>query len=310
LAHALLSSYVLEDQLRLRSFRAAQPHLNKEQLGNALVLCPPLPEQQAIAAYLDAKTAQINRKIDLLTQKAAKYRQLKQSLINEAVTRGLDKSVPMKDSEAEWLDRIPAHWRICHLKRCVKSKITDGPHESPEYLEEGVPFISAEAVQDYGINFDSRRGFISPEQDLIYSQKCKPKRDDIFIVKSGSTTGKIGYVATDVDFQIWSPLALVRTNSEHFSRFVFHFLTSLYFQTQVRVSWSMGTQPNIGMGVLENLQIVAPPLIEQRAIAEFLDAQLSQIDCIISLVNRQITKLKELRKALINDVVTGKLRVT
>ena len=74
--------------------------------------------QQAIAAYLDAKTAQIDRKIDLLTQKAAKYRQLKQSLINAAVTRGLDKSVPMKDSGVEWIGEVPAHWRIVEVKDC------------------------------------------------------------------------------------------------------------------------------------------------------------------------------------------------
>ena len=80
---------------------------------------PSLPEQQAIAAYLDAKTAQIDRKIDLLTQKAGKYRQLRQSLINEAVTRGLDKSVPMKDSGIAWIGEVPAHWTVGRLKDFV-----------------------------------------------------------------------------------------------------------------------------------------------------------------------------------------------
>jgi type I restriction enzyme S subunit len=310
LSYSLLSSYLLESQLQLQSFRAAQPHLNKEQLGHALVLCPPLPEQQAIADYLDVKTAKIDRKIDLLTHKAAKYRQLKQALINAAITRGLDKSVPMKDSRVEWIDKIPEHWQICHLKRTVKPKITDGPHESPIYYDQGVPFVSAEAIQNGEINFDSIRGYISPEQDLIYSRKCKPMRNDIFIVKSGSTTGKIGYVSTDVNFQIWSPLALVRPNSEHSQRYVFHFLSSECFQAQIRGSWSLGTQPNIGMGVLENLQIFAPQLDEQTAIAEFIDERGDQIDRIIAVVNTQITKLKDLRKSLINDIVTGKLRVT
>jgi type I restriction enzyme S subunit len=284
--------------------------LTSATLNNLFVVLPPAAEQQAIADYLDAKTAQIDRKIDLLTQKAAKYRQLKRSIINAAVTRGLDESVPMKDSGVEWIDKVPVHWQICHLKRAVKPKITDGPHESPVYYDQGVPFVSAEAIQNGEVNFDSIRGYISPEQDLIYSRKCKPKRNDVFIVKSGSTTGKIGYVSTDVNFQIWSPLALVRPNGEHSPRYVFHFLSSECFQAQIRGSWSLGTQPNIGMGVLENLQIVAPPLDEQIAIAEFIDERGDQIDRIIGGVSAQIDKLNDLRKSLINDVVTGKLRVT
>ncbi len=89
---------------------AGQKRLPGDYVETHVLPLPPLSEQQAIAAYLDAKTAQIDRKIDLLTQKAAKYRQLKQSLINEAVTRGLDKSVPMKDSGVEWIGEVPAHW--------------------------------------------------------------------------------------------------------------------------------------------------------------------------------------------------------
>ena len=95
---------------------ATQPNMNQDFVRNLLIALPPLPEQQAIADYLDAKTALIDRKFDLLTQKAAKYRQLKQSLINAAVTRGLDKSVPMKDSGVEWIGEVPAHWQEKRLK--------------------------------------------------------------------------------------------------------------------------------------------------------------------------------------------------
>ena len=92
-------------------------NISAEKYGfHLFVPVPPLPEQQAIADYLDAKTAQIDRKIDLLTQKAAKYRQLKQALINAAVTRGLDQSAPMKDSGVEWIHSIPAHWRVGRVK--------------------------------------------------------------------------------------------------------------------------------------------------------------------------------------------------
>jgi type I restriction enzyme, S subunit len=291
------------------SVSAAQPGLAVDRIKKLLLPVPPLSEQLSIAHYLDTKTAQIDRKIDLLTQKATQYSNLKQSLINETVTRGLDKSVPMKDSSIEWIDEVPEHWGIYHLKNIVSTKITDGPHETPVFTDIGVPFISAEAIQNGGVNFDAKRGFISSEIDKIYSLKCKPRKNDIFIVKSGSTTGKIGYVSTDVNFNIWSPLALVRANKINDSHYVFYFLSSSFFQKQVQMYWSFGTQPNIGMKVLENLQVVSPPLSEQKAIANYLDTKTTQIDRIIQTINTQIEKLKELRKTLINDVVTGKIRV-
>ena len=112
------------------------------------------------------------------------------ALISRAVTKGLDPNVPMKDSGVEWLGAIPAHWTGLPLKRWVAAKITDGPHETPELLPNGVDFISAEAVSEGKIDFEKRRGFISPELHTQYSRKCKPVRDDILICKSGATTGK------------------------------------------------------------------------------------------------------------------------
>ena len=143
----------------------------------------------------------------------------------------------------------------------VKIKITDGPHETPIAVEDGIPFVSAEAVQNHTINFDSKWGYITKEDHLKYSKKCKPQNGDIFIVKSGATTGKVAYVDTNIEFNIWSPLALVRANEKTvYSKYLFNFIVSPLFQEQVQFSWSFGTQQNIGMGVIQNLQIITPPL--------------------------------------------------
>lgn len=188
----------------------------------------------------------------------------------------------------------------------VLQKITDGPHETPELVddEDSIPFISAEAITENGINYEARGGNISVEQDRIYSLKCKPKRDDIFIVKSGSTTGRIGYVDIDLNFNIWSPLALVRSNSKTSSRFLFHFLSSDCIQRQIQNSWSFGTQPNIGMGVIERLRLALPEFDEQLAIAKYLDDQTHKIDRLIANKKAQAEKLKELRQIEINNAVT------
>jgi len=114
-----------------------------------------------------------------------------------------------KPSGIKWIGKIPEHWIRIFLKRIVKVKITDGPHETPEFIEEGVPFISAEAIKNNKIDFNFIRGYISKAQDIEYSKKCKPQLEDVLIVKSGSTTGKIAFVDIAMDFNIWSPLALV-----------------------------------------------------------------------------------------------------
>ncbi|GAA4407138.1 hypothetical protein GCM10023187_27340 [Nibrella viscosa] len=209
-----------------------------------------------------------------------------------------------KPTGIDWLGEIPAGWRAVALKYVVETKITDGPHETPEFVEEGVPFVSAEAVKEGRINFNYRRGNIKPDVDALYAKKCKPKRGDIFIVKSGSTTGKIALVDFDDDFNIWSPLALVRVKPEHSSAFIFYALSSEYFQKNIQLSWSFGTQPNIGMNVLENLRVVLPGEGEQTAIAAYLDDKTAKIDTLIDRKRRLIDLLREEKATLINEAVT------
>ena len=211
-----------------------------------------------------------------------------------------------KPTGNELIGDIPEHWSIKRLKNLVSPKITDGPHETPELVDDddSVPFISAEAITEIGIDYNARGGNISLELDIIYSQKCKPKRNDIFIVKSGSTTGRIGYVETDMNFNIWSPLALVRSDKQTSSRFLYYHLSSDSSQRQIQNTWSFGTQPNIGMGVIERLQIAIPPLPEQLIISSYLDEQTQKIDKLIANKKAQKEKLNELRQIEINNAVT------
>ncbi|PKO88991.1 MAG: restriction endonuclease subunit S [Betaproteobacteria bacterium HGW-Betaproteobacteria-12] len=210
-----------------------------------------------------------------------------------------------KSSGSNWLDSVPSHWNVKPLKLIVKMPITDGPHETPEFIPDGVPFASVEAVWDGKVHLSSVRGYISENDHRRYGKKYHPKKDDILIVKSGSTTGKIAIVDFDDDFNVWSPLAAVRCDvSQACPEFVFYALSSNYFQRLIQVSWSFGTQPNIGMGVLGNLPAVLPPIFEQQTIARFLDAKTAQIDALVAQKRQLIAKLKEKRSALIARTVT------
>lgn len=156
-----------------------------------------------------------------------------------------------KPSGVEWLDDIPIEWRRIPLKRIAAVPITDGPHETPEFVDVGVPFASAESVFDGRVNLASRRGCITREAHALFSRKYCPQRDDVLVVKSGSTTGKVAIVDFDAEFNVWSPLAALRCSpTGAVPKFVFYALGSEFFQRLVRVSWSFGTQPNIGMSVL------------------------------------------------------------
>ena len=135
----------------------------------------------------------------------------------------------------------------------------------------------------------------------------KLQKGDIFIVKSGSTTGKTVMVDVDDEFSVWSPLALVRVGEKIDARYLFNFLTSVYFQREVQDNWSFGTQPNIGMGVLKNLYVLVPPREEQVGIVRYVDALSAKTDKAIAAVTRQIGLLKEYRTRLISHAVTGRI---
>jgi type I restriction enzyme S subunit len=209
-----------------------------------------------------------------------------------------------KDSGVEWLGEVPAHWSVRALKHVVSTPITDGPHETPDFPDEGVPFASAESVSSGRLDFAKVRGFISPTDHERFSQKYKPRRNDIFMVKSGATTGVTAIVDTDIDFNIWSPLAAIRCNDETCPRFVLNYLRSRSFLDAVTLGWNFGTQQNIGMGVIENLYLAVPPLAEQEAIAAFLGQETGKIDALVEEQRRLIELLKEKRQAVISHAVT------
>ena len=209
-----------------------------------------------------------------------------------------------KESGVEWLGEVPEHWDVRAIKHIVSIPITDGPHETPNFPDEGIPFVSAEAVSTGVIDFSKIRGFISESDHFRYSQKYLPQVGDIYMVKSGATTGITAIVEVDREFNIWSPLAAIRCGKRAIPRFILNFMRSKNFQEAVTLNWSFGTQQNIGMGVIENLAVTLPPIPEQQTIAAFLDRETTKIDALIAEQQRLIELLKEKRQAVISHAIT------
>ncbi|HDZ9267130.1 TPA: restriction endonuclease subunit S [Vibrio cholerae] len=272
-----------------------------------------IPEdtQKLIANYLEKKTAQVDDAIAIKEQQISLLKERKQIIIQQAVTQGLDPNVPMKDSGVDWIGKIPAHWGCTAVKRLLDIPITDGPHTTPQLHDEGIPFISAEAIKGGEINFDKKRGYINEKDYLLFSNKYTPKVNDIYMVKSGATTGRVAIVRTEMKFTIWSPLAVFRVDKNKLNPlYLYYFLQSYSFLKGVELSWSFGTQQNIGMGVLGNLFALAPPLEEQQLIVNSIEPHFREIDIASEQVYQQIEKLKEYKTTLINSAVTGKIKIT
>lgn len=208
---------------------------------------PPIEVQQEIVRILDKFTELEAELQDELDTRKKQYEYYRDMLIENVVGRN-GKLIEM----------------LCQ-------PVTDGPHTTPKLVSEGIPFISATAIHEGRIYFEDAQGFITKEFDIECAKKYKPKREDVFMVKSGSTTGKVGYVDTDADFNIWSPIAAMRVNSQNSAKYLFHLLQTRSVQFQVSTRMSQGSQPNLSMRVLEQFDVIIPTLQEQTRIVNILE---------------------------------------
>lgn len=298
------------EQFELLGTGTTFKEISATKFANFPLPFPPLSEQQKIANYLDKVCGEVDEMIALQEQMIEELKAYKQSVITEAVTKGLNPDVPMKDSGIDWIGEVPEHWKQSKTLYVLSMPITDGPHTTPDLFDEGIPFISADAVSDGYINFENKRGYIS---ESFYEECCKkyiPQIDDIYMIKSGASTGRTAIVETDEIFTIWSPLAVFRANKRIMEpRYLLYVLRSEGYQKQVENNWSFGTQQNIGMRTLEKLIICYPPLSEQQATVSYLDTKCAEIDSLIAIKQAKIEELKEYKKSVIYEYVTGKKEV-
>ena len=166
---------------------------------------------------------------------------------------------------------MKSQWYHVKIIDMLSQPITDGPHTTPQFVQNGVPFVSVDSIWDGKIHFEKMRGYITEAFDEECCKKYKPQKNDVYMVKSGSTTGKVAFVDTDIRFNIWSPLAAMRVNEQNSARFLFYLLQTEKVQKQVKAKASHGSQPNLGMRELEHFEVDVPPLDVQNRIVEVLD---------------------------------------
>lgn len=265
-------------------------------------------EQKSIATYLDKKCSEIDELITLQEDMITKLQSYKQSVITEAVTKGLDKNVPLKDSGIEWIGEIPEHWEIVDLKHLCK-KITDGSHFSPQTTDEGEFYITVSNVFEDKIHFENAHKISIKDFNTLISNGCQPPIGSILLTKDG-TVGRTA-VVNDNNFVVLSSLAILSLKDKILAKYVKNVLDSEALQEQMKLLMAGSALRRITLNKIYTLKMIyAPTFHEQQSIADYLDQKCSEIDELISIKQQKIEKLKYYKKSLIFECVTGKRKVS
>lgn len=280
------------------------PAINATEFACLPCLYPPLQEQTAIAHYLDTKTQSIDKKISLLEQKIISYKALRKTLINDTVTKGLDKNVKLKNSGIEWIGEIPEHWKVKRFKEAINKYTTGGTPSTSEtkYFEGTNIWVTIGDIDDKKFIGDSKIKLTSEAIQNNHIVKT-PKGSLLYSFKL--SIGKMAFTNCDL-----------YTNEAILSIFPNKKIDLMFFYYMLSKYMDLASTENIygakmlNQKLIANALLVYPPKQEQTAIAEYLDKKTRLIDDIVSNIETQIEKLKELRKTLINDVVTGKIKVS
>ncbi len=248
--------------------------INSDNIKNAQIMIPNLKEQEKIGNTFSS----IDSLITLHQRKLDKLKRVKSAYLTELFPA---------EGEREPKRRFPGFtgaWEQRKIIDLLNQPITDGPHETPNLVEKGIPFISADAIVDNRIDFSRKRGFITKEYDLQCRKKYSPELYDVYLVKSGSTVGKVAIVETTKQFNIWSPLAAMRCKGKTNPYFLYFLFQTKENQNQVKSKASNGTQPNLSMREIEQFNVQIPSLHdEQKKIGDFF----KQLDSLIALHQRK-----------------------
>lgn len=279
-------------------------HLYQNDFAEFSYTFPDATEQQAIADFLDKECAQIDSIAADLEKQIALLQQYKKSLITETVTKGLDKSVPMKDSGVEWIGEIPEYWRLKRLKYIAKLKTGTTPpgNEGINYDENGINWFTPSDFLP-NMQLDTSEKYIDRETIRYENIQTYP-RGSVLLVAIGATVGKIGISKNNA----YSNQQITAVIPQHISgNYLLYYLASK--SPYIKDNALYTTLPIINNSYLQNITIVVPPTTEQEKIVEFLNRKCSIIDELIEDKNKLLLRLQQHKKSLIYEYVTGKKRV-
>jgi len=311
----LMSSQVIRELVRMEAKGFIRINLRQDRLACCPILLPPLSEQQKIADYLDKVCGEIDGLVALQEAMIDELKAYKQSVITEAVTRGLNPNVPLKPSGIDWIGEIPEHWEVTKIKHCLlqdKNNLRVGPFgsalSSNDFKSEGYWVYNQRCVLDN--NFTSNDTFVD---EIKYNELkgFEVLPGDILITTRGSI-GKIAIVPNNAPKGILHPCIIrfvINDSIIDISLLKHIFNESDFVLRQMRYQSNSTTIDVLYSYALKNLVLTLPPLQEQHSIASYLDEKCSEIDSLITIKQQKIEELKDYKISIIYEYVTGKKEV-
>ncbi len=316
LTYYLLKSNLTRQRIERMVSATTYPNLKVDEYVKSEFPIPPLHEQEQIVAYLDEKTTLIDDLIAKTERKIALLKEKRTALINQAVTKGLDPNVEMKDSGIEWIGEIPRHWVMKQLKHIIKN-LDSGTSVNSEDIPVNEPHelgvLKTSCVLGDLFRPELNKRILPNEYNRV---KCPVVGNAIIFSRMNTheLVGSNGFVEEDLD-NLYLPDRLWITqffeNIDLCVKWLSYVTISRRFRSELS-SRSTGTSPsmkNISKDDLLTMIVAFPECAEQEQIVEYLDEQTSIIDTTIATEEKRIELLKEYRQALISEVVTGKVKV-
>ncbi|MDI0273810.1 restriction endonuclease subunit S [Bacillus safensis] len=307
LKYMLDSSYIKE-QFNLNSRGGVQSFVSLTVLENLNILMP--KDLKSVISYLDDKTKKVDALIDSKAKLLNLLEQQRHSIITEAVTKGLNPNVKMKNSGVEWIGEIPEHWEVTKIKYTtyVKGRIGWQGLKSDEFIDEG-PFLvtGTDFLQGY-VNWDTC--YHISEKRYNEAPPIQLQENDLLITKDG-TIGKLAIVKEMPYKAILNSGVFVTRpfHNKYLSKYMYWLLSSAIFDKYIKFMETGSTIKHLYQETFVNFSYPIPSTVEQTEILNYLDIKIGEIDSIKSNLVKQIEKLKEYRQALIYEAVTGKIDV-
>lgn len=293
-----------QQQIDLTQTGANREGLAVEDIKGFMFDIPSLPVQQRIVDYLNKKLAEINKRITSLAKQQDAYARLKKSIIHQAVTRGLNPDVSLKDSGIEWIGMIPEHWEVKRIKDLC-SFVSRG--STPDYVDESDFPVMNQAVFSSGcINHEVVRysSYMKPESKI--------EKGDLLIASTGGgILGKLYFFnIEDEQFYADTHVTIVRSPKKTFCvKFLYYLLSIGYNMINSCMAKGSTNQTELQRDKLIAYEIAIPSIEEQTRIIDYLDEKCTKIDAAIENISKQIDASKRLKRALINEVITGQRAV-
>jgi len=284
--------------------------LNQDLINNATILFPPLSEQQKIANYLDKVCGEVDEMIALQEQMIEELKAYKQSVITEAVTKGLNPNVPMHDSGIDWIGEIPEHWEVCRIRNVATlfGRIGFRGYTSDDLNKDGEGAITLSPSNMMPMCMDYSKVTYLSWKKYEESPEIMIQNNDLLMVKTGSSYGKVSYVDKLPREATINPQILRIVPSIN-SKYLGYYMQTDLFTYQVEGGVVGGTIPTISQEKIKNFYVILPNDNEQQIIASYLDTKCAEIDALIAIKQEKIEELKDYKKSVIYEYVTGKKEV-